>query len=195
MSEFIDYLWITSVFTLGPEWIKVFWRFWDNSNGGIWNKFLLPSISIFTRTSEWTKGRRESTNHYIPLILNFSLQFCKSKHRWSERRQKGSQNRLGVQKINKPQLITASSKEMQPLCSSLVFCLRLQKTTGICLHEPQSETRYKCFNLIPGTILKLLPVGLLLGSVEMGYPLNSTCSDIDTELCVCVCVCVCACDY
>lgn len=40
--------------------------------------------------------------------------------------------------------------------------------------------------LSSGTILKLPPIGLLLGSVEMGYPLNSTCSDIDTELCVCV---------
>lgn len=82
---------------------------------------------------------------------------------------------------------------MQTFCSCLIFCLCLRETTGICLHEPHSGNCYKCFKLSPGTILKLLPIGLLLGSVEIDYPLNSTCSAVDTELCVCVRVYVCLC--
>ena len=73
--------------------------------------------------------------------------------------------------------------------------LSLQETTGVCLYELHSGTCYKRYKLSPGTILKQPPIELLLGSVEMGYPLNSTCSDIDTELCVCtrVSACVCFC--
>lgn len=76
-----------------------------------------------------------------------------------------------------------------------IYNLWLQETTGVCLHELHSGTCYKRYKLSPGTILKQPPIELLLGSVEMGYPLNSTCSDIDTELCVrtrvsaCVCFC------
>jgi len=101
---------------------------------------------------------------------------------WEKTREKSETD------LNLKLLIMTLLKRSEDSATALKFSLCLQETSWTCLLERRCGECCSCFKPRPGTILKHRPIGLLLGSVKMGYPLNSTCSDIDNEH-VCAHVC------